>query len=105
MMMEVFTRTNPSSEMFGENLSLRSWVTDAIPDKLACIIDANLLKQSEEYFLEKLNCISQIMKVALDCTSDSPRDRSNIQDVLVVLKKYSFNTVPSIQGLKGACSL
>ena len=28
MMMEVFTRTKPNSEMFGENLSLKSWVTN-----------------------------------------------------------------------------
>lgn len=41
--------------------------------------------ESEEYFLEKLNFISSIMKVALDCTRELPRKRSNIQDVLLAL--------------------
>ncbi|CDP21338.1 unnamed protein product, partial [Coffea canephora] len=51
------------------------------------VIDANLLKESDEYFVEKLSCIASIMKVALGCTMESPRERSNIQDVLVALKK------------------
>ncbi|XP_027185089.1 LRR receptor-like serine/threonine-protein kinase GSO1 [Coffea eugenioides] len=87
MIMEVFTRTNPHSEMFGEKLSLRSWVANSIPDGLAKVIDANLLKESDEYFVEKLSCIASIMKVALGCTMESPRERSSIQDVLVALKK------------------
>ncbi|XP_027185147.1 receptor kinase-like protein Xa21 [Coffea eugenioides] len=90
MMMEVFTRTNPNSEMFGEKLSLKSWVANSIPDGLANVIDANLLKESDEYFVEKLSCIASIMKVALGCTMEPPRERSSIQDVLVALKKIKL---------------
>ncbi|XP_027185103.1 probable LRR receptor-like serine/threonine-protein kinase At3g47570 [Coffea eugenioides] len=90
MMMEIFTRTKPNSEMFGENLSLKTWVTVSIPDGLAYVIDANLLKESDEYFVKKLSCIASIMKVALDCTMESPRERSNIKDVLVALKKIKL---------------
>ncbi|XP_071922652.1 uncharacterized protein [Coffea arabica] len=89
-MMEVFTRTNPNSEMFGEKLSLKSWVANSMPDGLANVIDANLLKESDEYFVEKLSCIASIMKVALGCTMESPRERSSIQDVLVALKKIKL---------------
>nr|XP_027088532.1 receptor kinase-like protein Xa21 [Coffea arabica] len=96
MMMEVFTRTKPNSEMFGENLSLKSWVTNSIPDGLAHVIDANLLKENDEYFVEKLSCIASIMKVALDCTMESPRERSNIQDVLVALKKIKFQYISAL---------
>lgn len=87
MIMEVFTRTQPNSEMFGENLSLKSWVTNSMPDGLAHVVDSNLLKESDEYFGEKLSCIASIVKVALGCTMESPRERGNIQDVLVALKK------------------
>ncbi|XP_027185152.1 putative receptor-like protein kinase At3g47110 [Coffea eugenioides] len=87
MIMEVFTRTNPNSEMFGEKLSLKSWVANSIPDGLAHVIDANLLKENDEYFGEKLSCIASIMKVALDCMMESPRERSSIKYVLVALKK------------------
>ncbi|CDP17288.1 unnamed protein product, partial [Coffea canephora] len=96
MMMEVFTRTKPNSEMFGENLSLKSWVTNSVLDGLAHVIDANLLKENDEYFVEKLSCIASIMKVALDCTMESPRERSNIQDVLVVLKKIKLQYLSAL---------
>ncbi|XP_027185080.1 probable LRR receptor-like serine/threonine-protein kinase At3g47570 [Coffea eugenioides] len=90
MIMEVFTRTNPNSEMFGEKLSLKSWVANSMPDGLALVIDANLLKESDECIGEKLSCIASIMKVALGCTMESPRERSSIQDVLVALKKIKL---------------
>ncbi|KAL3523121.1 hypothetical protein ACH5RR_015955, partial [Cinchona calisaya] len=90
MTMEVFTRMNPNNEMFGENLSLKSWVNDSMPNALANIIDAKLLRESDEYFLEKMECISSIMKLALNCTRESPTERSNIQDVLVALKKIKL---------------
>ncbi|XP_027185102.1 probable LRR receptor-like serine/threonine-protein kinase At3g47570 [Coffea eugenioides] len=96
IMLEVFTRTKPNSEMFGENLSLKSWVIDSLPDGLAHVIDANLLKKSDEYFVEKLSCIASIMKVALDCTMESPRERSNIKDVLVVLKKIKLQYISAL---------
>ncbi|XP_027185165.1 probable LRR receptor-like serine/threonine-protein kinase At3g47570 [Coffea eugenioides] len=96
MIMEVFTRTNPNSEMFGEKLSLKSWVANSIPDGLALVIDANLLKENDECIGEKLSCIASIMKVALGCTMESPRERSSIQDVLVALKKIKLQYMSSL---------
>ncbi|XP_027088535.1 probable LRR receptor-like serine/threonine-protein kinase At3g47570 [Coffea arabica] len=99
MLMEVFTRTNPNSEIFGEKLSLKSWVANSIPDGLAHVIDVNLLKESDESIGEKLSCIASIMKVALGCTMDSPKERSSIQDVLVALKKMKLQyTSPLCSG-------
>lgn len=104
MIMEVFTRMSPNNEMFGENLNLKNWVKDYMPNGLAQIIDANLVEKSDDYFLEKLDCISSIMKVAQNCTMDSPKERSNIQDVLVALKKIKLQLQPytqkSSEGLK-----
>ncbi|KAL3523123.1 hypothetical protein ACH5RR_015957 [Cinchona calisaya] len=101
MVMEVFTRTSPSNERFGETMNLKSWVYDSMPNELAYIIDANLLKAGDKYFPEKLDCISSIMKLALNCTIDSPRDRCNIQDVLVALKKIKLQLLPYTEGLQG----
>ncbi|XP_027185099.1 probable LRR receptor-like serine/threonine-protein kinase At3g47570 [Coffea eugenioides] len=99
MIMEVFTRTNPNSEMFGEKLSLKSWVANSIPDRLANVTDANLLKKSDKCIGEKLSCIASIMKVALGCTMESPKERSNIQDVLVAMKKIKLQyTSPLYSG-------
>ncbi|CDP11280.1 unnamed protein product [Coffea canephora] len=54
------------------------------------VIDANLLKESDECIGEKLSCIASIMKVALGCTMESPRERSSIQNVLVALQKIKL---------------
>nr|XP_027088437.1 LRR receptor-like serine/threonine-protein kinase EFR [Coffea arabica] len=95
MMMEVFTRTNPNDERFGEKISLKSWVNDCVPNGITHILDANLLRANDgEYFIEKLDCISSMMKVALNCTMESPRERSNSQDVLVALKKIKLQLLP-----------
>lgn len=90
MIMEVFTRKSPNDEMFGENLCLKSWVSDSMSDGLVRVVDANLLRPNHEFFDEKLDCISSIMKVALNCTRQSPRERSNMHDVLADLKKIKL---------------
>nr|XP_027086396.1 receptor kinase-like protein Xa21 [Coffea arabica] len=93
MMMEVFTRMNPNNEMFGETLSLRSWVVDSMANTLARIVDANLVSTTDRHYLEKLECISSIMKLALNCTKKSPAERNNILDALVALKKIKIQLV------------
>ncbi|XP_027064425.2 uncharacterized protein [Coffea arabica] len=98
MIMEVFTRKSPSDEMFGENLTLQSWVSDSMPDGLARVVDANLLRPNHEYFDEKLDCISSIMKVAVNCTKESPRERSNMHDVLADLKKIKTQLLSCSKG-------
>ncbi|XP_027171474.1 probable LRR receptor-like serine/threonine-protein kinase At3g47570 [Coffea eugenioides] len=94
MIMEVFTRKSPNDKMFGENLSLKSWVSDSMPDGLVRVVDANLLRPHHKYLDEKLNCISSIMKVALNCTRESPKERSNMHDVLADLKKIKLLLLP-----------
>ncbi|XP_027171445.1 receptor kinase-like protein Xa21 [Coffea eugenioides] len=94
MIIEVFTRKNPSDEMFGEILSLKSWVSDSTPDGLVHVVDVNLLRPNDEHLDEKLDCISSIMKVALNCTRESPRERSNMHDVLADLKKIKLQLLP-----------
>ncbi|KAL3538464.1 hypothetical protein ACH5RR_001830 [Cinchona calisaya] len=98
MTMELFTRTSPNNERFGESMCLKSWVYDSMSNGLTHIIDANLLNASDEYFPEMLECILSIMKVALNCTNDSRKERSNIQDVLVALKKIKLQLLPYTKG-------
>ncbi|KAL2501047.1 putative LRR receptor-like serine/threonine-protein kinase [Forsythia ovata] len=87
MLMEVFTRTKPSNEIFSGELSLRTWVNDSMPNAIARIIDSNLLVPEEEYYTEKLNCLSSVMELALNCSMESANERVNMKDVVVALKK------------------
>lgn len=49
LLMETFTRTKPSSDIFFENVNLKSWVKDSLPDKVIDVIDANLIAPNEEH--------------------------------------------------------
>ncbi|KAL2550013.1 putative LRR receptor-like serine/threonine-protein kinase [Forsythia ovata] len=75
MLMEVFTRTKPSSEIFSGELSLRSWINDSMPNAIARIIDSNLLAPEEEHYTEKLKCLSSVMELALNCSMESADER------------------------------
>ncbi|CBI31014.3 unnamed protein product, partial [Vitis vinifera] len=59
LLMEVFARKKPMDEMFTGDLTLKTWV----------------------------DCLSSIMALALACTTDSPKERIDMKDVVVELKK------------------
>ncbi|XP_027185084.1 probable LRR receptor-like serine/threonine-protein kinase At3g47570 [Coffea eugenioides] len=78
MMMEVFTRTKPNGEMFGENLSFKSWVIDSLPDGLAHVIDANLLKESDESGPGLHDGISKTEKQHTRCSCCTEKDQASV---------------------------
>ncbi|KAL2501051.1 putative LRR receptor-like serine/threonine-protein kinase [Forsythia ovata] len=90
MLMEVFTRTKPSSEIFSGELSLRSWINDSMPNAITRIVDSNLLAPEEEDYTKKLKCLSSVMELALNCSMESANERVNMKDVVVALKKIRF---------------
>lgn len=85
ILMETFSRRKPSDEMFSENLSLKKWVEESLPDALQ-VIDANLIRTEDKHFTEKLECVLLIMQLALNCCKECPGERMNMKDVLVELK-------------------
>ncbi|XP_031129368.1 probable LRR receptor-like serine/threonine-protein kinase At3g47570 isoform X3 [Ipomoea triloba] len=93
LLMETFTRTKPNSDMFSENVSLRSWVEDSLPDKVINICDIKLLTPNDKHFNEKVNCLSSIMELALKCSVDSPAERIGIREILATLHKIKYQFI------------
>ncbi|PIN13604.1 Serine/threonine protein kinase [Handroanthus impetiginosus] len=91
MLMEVFTRMKPSSEAFTGDLSLRRWVKDVLPDGITKVMDPKLLNPEEDNFKEKLECLSSIMEVALNCSTEIAGERISMKDVVAHLNKIRFN--------------
>ncbi|XP_031102518.1 probable LRR receptor-like serine/threonine-protein kinase At3g47570 [Ipomoea triloba] len=87
MLLEVFTRKQPGDEMFNEDLSLRSWVHNAVPTKISEIIDPNLVGPNEAKYDEKLQCVLAILELGMNCSAESPRERMTIKDALLALEK------------------
>ncbi|OIT08835.1 putative lrr receptor-like serinethreonine-protein kinase, partial [Nicotiana attenuata] len=87
MFLETFIKKKPNDEMFVGDLNLRSYVHNSLPDELNNIIDADLLTLDEENLSQKLQCVSAIMELAMNCTANIAVERMNMTDVVAALKK------------------
>ncbi|KAL0442630.1 UNVERIFIED_CONTAM: putative LRR receptor-like serine/threonine-protein kinase [Sesamum latifolium] len=87
MLMETFTGKRPTDDLFMGGLSLRDWINEAYPLSLSHLIDATLLDPEEKSFDKNVDCISRIMKLALDCSAEVPTERTNMKDALATLQK------------------
>ncbi|KAM3306793.1 hypothetical protein P3S67_013664 [Capsicum chacoense] len=85
MLLETFTRRKPSE--FEGDLSLKHWVSYSLPDSVMDVADSNLVSPMDNHLNKKLDCVTSIMKVALDCCAESPARRTNMKDVVGMLQK------------------
>ncbi|KAH0704774.1 hypothetical protein KY285_019052 [Solanum tuberosum] len=85
MLLETFTRRKPSD--FEGDLNLKQWVSYSLPEAVMDVIDANLVTPTDNRLQKKLDVVSSIMKVALDCCAESPARRTNMKDVVGMLQK------------------
>ena len=86
LLMEIFTRNNPTDEMFVRDLSLKIQVKQSLPLSIIKVIDTNLLKRGEVNFNTKLDCMLSIMELAMDCSTEAPEERINMRDVITTIK-------------------
>ncbi|KAL7242122.1 hypothetical protein ACSBR1_014655 [Camellia fascicularis] len=88
LLMETFTRVKPTDEMFIEDMTMKRWMMESLPNSISHVIDANLLKpEKEQRTAIVVQCVSSIMELALSCCVQSPEERINMKDVLTTLKK------------------
>ncbi|CAL5366228.1 unnamed protein product [Camellia sinensis] len=90
LVLEMFTGKRPTNEMFKDGLSLYSFVNKALPDSVLEISDPILLqtKEEEETFIrsEKIvECLSWILEIGVNCSSELPRERMSINDAAAKL--------------------
>ncbi|XP_059636661.1 receptor kinase-like protein Xa21 [Cornus florida] len=95
MLMETFTRTKPTDDMFAGYLNLKLWVSKSLPNVITQVIDANLITPEEGQASAKVRCVSPIMQLALNCRAESPQERMNMQEALATLKKIKHKFLAS----------
>ncbi|XP_061980859.1 LRR receptor-like serine/threonine-protein kinase GSO2 isoform X2 [Populus nigra] len=98
LLMETFTGKKPTDEMFGGEMSLRSWIMETLPREIERVVDPCLLQNEEEYFHTKTTCLSDIMRLALMCTSESPVERLNMKVVVDTLDEIKRLFLWNISG-------
>ncbi|XP_027096840.2 uncharacterized protein [Coffea arabica] len=95
-LMETFTKRKPKDELFTEELSLRRWVQDCLPDSVIQVIDVDLLHPEDGLVQKKINCISSVLQLGLSCTTDAPKERIYMKEVLRALQKIKLQFIKDI---------
>ncbi|XP_019196187.1 PREDICTED: receptor kinase-like protein Xa21 [Ipomoea nil] len=95
VVMETFSKRRPTDETFNEDISLKSWIRDSVPHQILQVVDPNLIRVEDTDFTEKLQCVSSILELALQCVMESPEMRLNMKDVVARLNRIK------VQFLKG----
>lgn len=87
-MLEMLTRKNPVDPMFEEGLSLHLYARNALDDGFVLqIVDPLLLNEG----VNENNLIS-LMKIGVQCSSESPQDRMHIGTVIHELFSITMTT-------------
>ncbi|KAA8519634.1 hypothetical protein F0562_013921 [Nyssa sinensis] len=104
MLMETFTRMKPTDEMFTGEMSLKHWVNESLPNAIIQIVDANLLRPEEKHFSAKVQSVSSVMELALDCCAESPQERINMNDVEATLRKIRLKLLANLEAAAAAAA-
>uniref|UniRef100_A0ACD5W298 Uncharacterized protein n=1 Tax=Avena sativa TaxID=4498 RepID=A0ACD5W298_AVESA len=103
VLLEVFTRKNPTDPMFVGELGLRQWVNQAFPHEFLSVTDCRLLQgepghdinptsnPSEENSTILNACLASIIELGLLCSRTAPDERMPMDDVVVSLNKIKSN--------------
>ncbi|XP_018830016.2 probable LRR receptor-like serine/threonine-protein kinase At3g47570 [Juglans regia] len=92
LLMETFTRKRPTDGMFIGEMTLKHWVDESLLTSILNIVDANLLRNEKEHTAME-DCISSVMRLALDCCAESPTQRIYIKNVSATLNKVKLKFV------------
>ncbi|XP_042944474.1 probable LRR receptor-like serine/threonine-protein kinase At3g47570 [Carya illinoinensis] len=92
LLMETFTRKKPTDGMFIGEMTLKHWVDESLLTSILDIVDANLLRNEQEHAAME-DCISSVMRLALDCCAESPIQRIDIKNVSVTLNKVKLKFI------------
>ncbi|KAJ0102206.1 hypothetical protein Patl1_06577 [Pistacia atlantica] len=99
LLLEMFTRKRPTDEMFNGNLNLHNFVKAALPERVAEIMDPEILRETEEQTSMTtarnlrsstrrygiLECLTSISVIGVTCSSEMPSERMHMDEVAAQL--------------------
>ena len=90
MLLEVITGRKPTDAMFVGDLTLRRWVHQLFPAQLVHAVDTRLLHGSSSRVDLHDIFLVRVLEIGLLCTKDSPNERINMRDVVLMLKNVQM---------------
>lgn len=97
MLLEIFTGKKPIDDMFGGEMSLIDWVSEALQrNETTEIAGTTLLSREDIDFSVRERCMSSIFELAMKCTTASATERINMVEVTSTLHKVNATIVATI---------
>ncbi|XP_059639143.1 probable LRR receptor-like serine/threonine-protein kinase At3g47570 [Cornus florida] len=95
LLLEMFTGKRPTGSMFTDNFSLHNYAKMALPDGVMEIVDSLLILEEEDdsertkqrKIATTKDCLVSVLRIGVVCSSDLPRERMDITNVLNELHK------------------
>ncbi|XWS30684.1 hypothetical protein CRYUN_Cryun23aG0007800 [Craigia yunnanensis] len=98
LLMETFTRMKPTNEIFIGDMSMKQWVKESLSNNnIIDVVDSNLLQIGGEYVMATTNCLSFIMRLALDCTIELSGEHKDMKDVVSTLQKIKIKLLNNVK--------
>eukprot|EP01018_Ginkgo_biloba_P022665 Gb_23616 [translate_table: standard] len=88
LLLEIVSGKRPTSDEFKGEISLHEWVRSSFPDRVFERVDSTLTSNATSG--ERLQIIS-LLRLALLCCQESPRDRPSMRKILANLKQIKCN--------------
>ena len=88
MLLELFTGKKPTDGMFGEERSLKEWVSEALQQNAATEVAAPaLLSREDKHYYAKEKCMISTFELAMKCLALSANERVNMIEAAAGLHK------------------
>jgi LRR receptor-like serine/threonine-protein kinase FLS2 len=100
VLLEMFTRKKPTHSIFVEEMDLKKWVNNSFPNQVEEVVDGSLLKSSNTNGSNEdkdLRCLTQLIRVGLICTQQSPQERPNMMDIVGILQSIKDTFLETTQ--------
>lgn len=91
LLLEMFTRKKPTSDMFARDLNLHKWVNLAFPNKMEEVIDPHILREMNGDEIgenDAYKCLLSLLHIGLLCSKDEPKERPTMRDVSTMLESF-----------------
>ncbi|EEF33525.1 serine-threonine protein kinase, plant-type, putative [Ricinus communis] len=97
LVLEMFTGKRPTDDMFKEGLTLHNFVKNALSEQVIEVVDCKILQMQTDATTNRhpnlrsrrnnklIECLIAIFEIGICCSSELPRERMNIDDVVVQL--------------------
>ncbi|XP_047961843.1 putative receptor-like protein kinase At3g47110 [Salvia hispanica] len=88
LLLEMFTGKNPTNDMFGEERSIKEWVSEALEKSAVTeIVPHAMLSIDDQHFSAKKQCFLSIFELAMKCSAVSAEERIDMIEAAAALRK------------------